>query len=129
MNMIKTISLTLLFIFSIMISPVVNAKDKEFKFFVSGYSSEKVDNQDDYAIYEASKYALKKGYEYFIVENIRRYDRAKQVKSGGRIGQRRSTKPKLRTEMIIHGYDAMPDVEGAYTSEIIKSEIEKKYVN
>ena len=129
MNTYKTISLTLIFIFSLIISPLANAKDKEFKFFVKGYTSEKIENQDDYAAYEASKYALKKGYDYFVIKNIRRYDRSKKARGGGRMGQKRTPRPKLRTELIIHGYDAMPDVEGAHTSSMVKSEIEQKYTN
>ncbi|MDG1857485.1 MAG: hypothetical protein P8I94_00195, partial [Emcibacteraceae bacterium] len=114
---------------SLIISPVVNAKDKEFKFFVKGYTSEKIDNQDDYAVYESSKYAIKKGYDFFVIKNIRRYDRAKNQRSGGRIGQKRTPRPKLRTELTIHCYDAMPDVDNAHVSKMVKSNIEQKYAN
>lgn len=104
------------------------AKDKEFKFTINGYVSETVTNQNDYALLEASKYSLKKGYNFFTVEKTRRYDRSNKSKNRTFSNNRRS-KPKLRTQVTIHCYDEIPDFENVYTAETLKSELEQKYAN
>lgn len=102
------------------------AKDKEFKFNFRGYVSEEINNQDDFALLKAAEYTLKKGYEYFVILETDRYDRTKKQRTT-KFGTNSSKKPKLRTKLVIHCYDADPGVEGAYTANQIKQDIDAKY--
>lgn len=106
-----------------------SAKDREFKFNFDGHVSEEIANQDDYALMEAAKYTLKKKYDYFVIKNARRYDRAKKQRGGGRFASNRPTKPRLKTELVIHCYDADPGGEGAQNAEAIIADLEQKYAN
>ena len=102
------------------------AKDKSYKFNFRGYVSKQIDNQDDLALLKASEYSLKKGYDYFVIENIRRFDRAKQQRTV-KFGRRTSTKPQLRTEMRIHCYDAIPDMENVHNANETVMKINQNY--
>lgn len=108
---------------------LASAKDNEFEFVVKGFISKKIDNQDDYVLYEAAKYAKKKGYEFFEVLNVRRYDKTRSSRKMNRIGSKTSTRPRLRTEMVIHCFDAGTGKEGIYNTKTTLSEINEKYFN
>ncbi|MDA7569629.1 hypothetical protein N8742_08020 [Emcibacteraceae bacterium] len=97
-NIFSIITTTI--ILSLFLKPASFAKDREYKFSFNGYVSEEIANQDDYALMEAAKYTLKKKYDYFVIKNARRYDRAKKTRSGGRFASNRPTKPRLKTELI-----------------------------
>lgn len=116
-------------ILSLFLIPASFAKDREYKFNFNGHVSEEIANQDDYALMEAAKYTLKKKYDYFVIKNARRYDRAKKVRGGSRISNSRPSKPKLKTELIIHCYDADPGSDGAHKAKTVKAELEQKYAN
>lgn len=116
-------------ILSLFLIPASFAKDREYKFNFNGHVSEEIANQDDYALMEAAKYTLKKKYDYFVIKNARRYDRAKKVRGGSRISNSRPSKPRPKTELVIHCYDADPNNEEAHNAEAIKAELEKKYAN
>lgn len=126
-NIFSIITTTI--ILSLFLKPASFAKDREYKFSFNGYVSEEIANQDDYALMEAAKYTLKKKYDYFVIKNARRYDRAKKTRSGVRFASNRPTKPRLKTELIIHCYDADPGSEGAHNADTTKAELEQKYAN
>ncbi len=102
------------------------AKDKEYEFSFKGYVSKKITEQDDYAMLKASEYALKKGYEYFTIDNIRRYEKGSS-RSSFRIGARKSIRKRLYTELKIHCYDDASTIEDAYKASDVKQEIDQKY--
>lgn len=126
-KILSIISLTI--ILSLLSIPASFAKDREYKFNFNGHVSKEIDNKDDYALMEAAKYTLKKKYDYFVIKNARRYDRAKKVRGGSRISNNRPSKPKLKTELIIHCYDADPGTEGVHNAETIKAQLDQKYEN
>ncbi len=80
---------------------------------------------DDYAMMRAAEYALKKGYTHFVIENTRRY--VKAARNGGGLGSRNSGKPKPRTELKIHVYDADPAIEGVYEAASTIQGLNTKY--
>ena len=116
--------LALSFTFS---TQLASAKDKEYRFNFSGYVSEEIDNQDDLALLKAAEYSLKKGYDYFIILKTDRYDKAKKNQGNARLGRKRSTRPRLRTTLEIHCYDADPDLENSHNAEQVKNDINQKY--
>ncbi|MBT5073251.1 MAG: hypothetical protein HOH18_00035 [Kordiimonadaceae bacterium] len=103
------------------------AKDKAYKFNFSGYVSEEITDQDDYALMKAAEYSLKKGYSYFVLNNTRRFDKSQEQARTGRIGRRQSKKPRLRTELEIHCYDTEQNSEGAYSANSVMQDISQKY--
>lgn len=111
------------------VSQMASAKDKSYRFNFSGYVSEEITDQDDFALVKAAEYSLKKGYDYFEITNTRRFDKAKEQARTGRIGRRQSTRPRLRTELEIHCYDTEQNSGEAYNASSIVQEINQKYAD
>ena len=105
---------------------ISTAKDRAYKFNFSGYVSEEITDQDDFALVKAAEYSLKKGYDYFEITKTRRFDKAKQQARTGRIGCRQSSRPRLRTELEIHCYDTEQNSEETYNASSIVQEINQK---
>ncbi len=105
----------------------VFAKDKVYTISVKGHVSGEINNQEDFTMLNASKYTLKKRYDFFTVENVRRYE--KSSKGGSRLGSRVSTKSQKRTEIRIHCFDSDSAPEGAHNATKIKQAIDEKYAN
>jgi len=101
------------------------AKDKNYKFSVTGHVSEKITDKEDFALLKASEYATKKGYEFFVINKITRLE--KKPKANQRLGARSSQKKRLSTRIEIHCFDAASGAEGEYNAQTLKQNIEVKY--
>ncbi len=102
------------------------AKDKSYKFNYKMSQAKEISDETDLKLLRAAEYSLKKGYGYFVIDSSRTYDKAAQQKTV-KFGQRRSKRPQIRTELVIHCYDAKPEQDGAYSAKDIKLEIDQKY--
>lgn len=122
-NFITLFITTLIFV--LVFSPISYARDKEYKIKFSGYYSEKITNPNEYALSKAAEFSKKKGYEFFVIKFVRRYERAS--KSMERIGARTSGKKRPTTELIMHCYDEYPDAELIYNTASIIEEMSNKY--
>ncbi|MCC3859827.1 hypothetical protein [Pseudemcibacter aquimaris] len=123
----KTIILNSIIALTLFMGVSAYAKDKEYEFEVRGYVSEEINDQEDFALYEAAKYAAKKGFEYFTILNVRRYDKTKSARKMDRIGSRTPKRPRLRTRMVIHCYDADPGEDTIHQTASTIGELEEKY--
>lgn len=124
MNIFKLIITTLILVLTLN-TQTAFSKDRSYKFSVNGHSSDQISSQDDFAMKKAAEYALKKGYSHFVINNTRRF--TKKARNGGGLGTRNSARPKPRTELNIHVYDADPRIEGSYEAASTLEQIENKY--
>lgn len=102
------------------------AKDKSYKFNYRMSQAKEVSDENDLKLLRAAEYSLKKGYDYFVIESSRTYDKSAEQKTV-KFGQRRSKRPQIRTELVIHCYDAKPELEGVYIARDVKQDIDQKY--
>ena len=127
MNIFKTLAAIFVAILITFQTSTVFAKDKQYKFSVRGYTSEKITDREDFAMLKASQYAIKKGYEFFTVENIRRYK--KKPRGSSRYGANNPRKKQMRTEITIHCYDEASVVENALNAANVSWGINEKYTH
>lgn len=129
MKFVSIIRIITVLLISSLAGQIALAKDKAYKFEFKGYVSEKIIDQDDLALLKAAEYSIKKGYDYFVLNRTRRYDRATVPARTGRIGRRQSTRPRLRTELEIHCYDTEQSVENSYNANLVVEKINQKYAD
>lgn len=102
------------------------AKDKEFKFEYRQTAEKSISNNKDKELYKAAEYSLKKGFDFFVIQKSRTFDKNAKQKNG-RLGQVRKKRPQMRTELIIHCYDDKAAADDLLNATTTKQTIRAKY--
>ena len=104
------------------------AKDKEFKFDYRMTSEKSITNDKDKELYKAAEYSLKKGYDFFVIQKARQFNKNAGRKTE-RFGSSRKKKPQMRTELVIHCYDKQSASNGLLNAKTTKQAIRAKYIH
>lgn len=125
-NILKiTLALTIVSI-TCAVNSFAYAKNKEFKFNYRPTVEKSISDLKDKELYKAAEYSLKKGYDFFVIQKSRTFNKNANQKNG-RLGQVRKKKPQMRTELIIHCYDDQSAVDGLLNATTTKQQIRAKY--
>jgi len=114
-------------LFTFTINSFAYAKDKEFKFEYRMTSEKSITNEKDKELYKAAEYSLKKGYDFFVIQKTRQFNKAAGRKTE-RFGSTRKKKPQLRTELVIHCYDKQSANNDLLNAKTTKQTIRAKYI-